>query len=110
MAQRKPSRLPRPETPRQALEASKRALLGDGEFVTTRHFKERLAGRQFDMTDVEHLAREGRILNPPEWDASHGNWTWRLEGRTVDGRTVYVVFAISGTQQVRGIAIETPER
>jgi hypothetical protein len=44
-------------------------LLESGrEFIETRHFKDRMAARRFDMNDVIHLARTGRILNPPEYD------------------------------------------
>jgi len=75
-----------------------------------KHFKERMVERQFDLTDVGHVARSGRIHNPPEWDIAHGEWTWRIEGRAVDGRTVYVVFSVVGEKTVKGITIESPGR
>lgn len=80
------------------------------EFIETRHFKDRMAARRFDMNDVIHPARTGRILNPPEYDMGHGEWQWRIEGRAVDGRTVYVVFSILGEKQVKGFTIEVPWR
>jgi hypothetical protein len=104
-------RLPRPPSAVQARKAFREALLEpDGTFISVRHFKERMAQRQFDLNDVGHVARTGRIHNPPEWDMAHGEWTWRIEGQAVDGRTAYVVFGILGEKTVRGITIETPER
>jgi hypothetical protein len=41
---------------------------------------------------------------------AHGEWTWRIEGQAVDGRTAYVVFSIVGEKTVKGITIETPGR
>jgi len=66
--------------------------------------------RQFDMADVVQLARTGVIRNPPEWDTKHGERLWRIEGKAVDNRTVYVVFSLPKQNQVKGITIETPER
>lgn len=97
------------ETPQQAIRAFKAALLElEGLFFETRHFKERMTERRFTMGDVQHLAREGRILNPPEEDIAHGELKWRIEGRALDGRTVYVVFSILEEKKVKGITIETP--
>ncbi len=76
----------------------------------SRHFEERMAQRGFGLLDVERLAREGRIFNPPEWDVAHGAWVWRIEGRAVDGRAVYVVFSVNAPKRVTGITIETPGR
>jgi hypothetical protein len=69
-----------------------------------------MASRGFDMTDVIQIARTGRIPNPPEYDMGHGEWKWRIEGRAVDSRTVYVVFSVLGIRQVKGITIEAPWR
>lgn len=102
---------PPPLAAPQAVRAFRGALLDlTGEFIATKHFNERLVERQFDVTDVIQLARTGRILHPPEWDTGHGDWTWRIEGRAVDGRMVYVVFSVLGPKQVKGITIEKPRR
>jgi uncharacterized protein DUF4258 len=105
------SRGPRPLSAEQARQAFRRPILGsEGEFLTTKHFKERMIERHFDMADVLHLARTGVIHNPPEWDTKHGEWLWRIEGKAVDGRRVYVVFSLPRQHQVKGVTIETPAR
>jgi len=105
------SQLPRLPSAAQARKAFREALLEpDGTFISVKHFKQRMVERQFDLTDVGHVARSGRIHNPPEWDIAHGEWTWRIEGRAVDGRTVYVVFSVVGEKTVKGITIESPGR
>jgi hypothetical protein len=95
----------------EARRAFRAALLKPGgEFIATKHFTNRMASRRFDMNDVVQVARTGRIPNPPEHDMSHDEWKWRIEGRAVDGRTVYVVFSILGDRRVKGITIEAPWR
>ena len=72
--------------------------------------EDRMAQRHFHMGDVRNLAHEGRIYNPPEWDLRHGQYKWRVEGKALDGRTLYVVFVVLGEHRVRAITIETPGR
>ena len=101
---------PPPPSPPQARQAFRETLLDPkGEFVATRHFTERMRERRFDLADVIQTARTGRIYNPPEWDTKHGEWTWRIEGKSLDGRAVYVVFSLLGKRRVKGITIETPK-
>ena len=95
----------------EARRAFRAALLEPGgEFIATKHFTQQMASRRFDMNDVVQIARTGRIPNPPEYDMSHGEWKWRIEGRAVDGRIVYVVFSLLGDKQVKGITIVAPWR
>lgn len=98
-------------TAQQARNAFRAALLEQrGEFIQLKHFKERMAERGFELTDVVLLARNGRILNPPEFDVKHREEKWRIEGKAIDGRAVYVVFSVLGDKRVKGITIETPGR
>ncbi len=69
-----------------------------------------MAERGFELTDVVLLARNGRIPNPPEFDVKHREEKWRIEGKAIDGRAVYVVFSVLGDKRVKGITIETPRR
>jgi uncharacterized DUF497 family protein len=66
--------------------------------------------RGFELTDVVELARSGRIFNPPEFDVKHGEWKWRIEGKAIDRRAVYVVFSVLGDKTVKAITIATPGR
>ena len=111
MPEPKYTRGPRPLSAEQARQAFRGPLLGsEGEFLATKHFKGRMLERQCDMADVMQLARTGVIHNPPEWDTKHGEWLWRIEGKAVDGRTVYVVFGLPRPHQVKGVTIETLKR
>jgi hypothetical protein len=73
-----------------------------------KHLKERMLERGFDAADILALAHNGRVLNPPEFDVKHGEWKWRIEGKAIDGRAVYVVFSVLSGKAVKGITIETP--
>ena len=111
MPRRHRPRPPDPGPPHNALAAFKKAvLMPDGEFIFTGHFEDRMAERNFQMGDVRKLAHEGRIYHPPEWDLRYGQHKWRVEGKALDGRTLYVVFVVLGENRVLGITIETPGR
>lgn len=98
-------------TAEQARKAFRAALLEEqGVFIALKHFKERMGERGFELTDVVALARSGRIFNPPEFDVKHREWKWRIEGKAIDRRAVYVVFSVLGDKTVKGITIETPGR
>src|SRR3989304_3765940 len=104
MARPQGSKQPPPASSPQARQAFREALLDPkGEFTATRHFTERMRERRFDLADVIQIARVGRIYNPPEWDTRHGEWTWRIEGKALDGRAVYGGFSLLGKRRGKGI-------
>ena len=61
--------------------------------------------RRFDNLDLVNLAYEGRIFAPPQWDARHREWKWRVEGRAVDGRPMAVAFTVLGPRRVKAVTI-----
>jgi hypothetical protein len=74
-----------------------------GEFIETKHFSDEMANEGFDRNDLRRLAQGGRIVGRPDWDARHRAWKWRIEGVTVEGRRLVVIFNVLGPHRVRGI-------
>lgn len=50
--------------------------------------------RDFDMDDVRHVAREGAVRRPPEYDIKQRSYSYMVEGADVDGRPLEIVFAV----------------
>ena len=55
--------------------------------------KRRMQERGFDMTDIEHAIRYGRVTDHSK---PHAWWRYVLDVRSVDGRPMRVVVEIDG--------------
>lgn len=47
--------------------------------------------------DVLHVLEHGQIVKAAEWDASHQNWKYRVDGLDVDGDDLTAVTVILQT-------------
>ena len=65
-----------------------------GTVVLTKHFREELKNDDFTMEDVLLVCRSGSIRTAPEPDIRTGDWKHRIEGFTLDGRSLAVVFCV----------------
>ena len=66
--------------------------LEEGTVVWVKHFREELANDRLTMQDVIRVCRSGAITVPPEPELKTGQWRYRIEGNTADGRRAAVVF------------------
>jgi hypothetical protein len=96
----KKAAVPRPLTPTQATQAMKQGLMT--ELRETKHIREQMIkpDRDFDMTDVRSVAREGAVRRPGEWNTKYGNFTYRMEGKDAEGRLLDIVF-VPGRDHVK---------
>jgi uncharacterized DUF497 family protein len=66
--------------------------LDEGAVVYSLHFREELANDNLTTQDILTVCRSGAIIMAPEKDIKTGQWKYRIEGMTADGREVAVVF------------------
>jgi hypothetical protein len=72
--------------------AALNSCLEDGTVIYTRHFRDELANEGLTMEDVLRACRSGAIAMSPEKDIKIGDWKYRIEGNTAEGRHIAVVF------------------
>ena len=60
----------------------------------TKHFREELTSDDLSMEDVLRVCKSGAIVMWPEQDIKTGDWKYRIEGPTVDGRQIAIVFCL----------------
>lgn len=52
----------------------------------------RLRELHIDLADALHVLRHGLIHAEPEFDANIGQWRFTVQGKTVDGNELSIVF------------------
>lgn len=62
--------------------------------VFSSHVKQRMAERGFQARDVLHVIKKGAIFSEPEIHLRTGRWTYKIEGKTVDGERLHVLVDI----------------
>lgn len=70
------------------------------------HFRREMAKDGLILDDIQTVCRSGAVIMEPEYNLQFGQWRYRLEGRTIDGCRVAVVFAF---ERERAILITTWE-
>jgi hypothetical protein len=68
--------------------------IDDGVVHYTRHFREELAKDNLTTEDILSICKSGAIIMAPEKDIKTGDWKYRIEGITVDGDRVALVFVL----------------
>jgi hypothetical protein len=63
-----------------------RYCLSDGAIVPGKHFRDELANEGLDMVDVQYVLRSGAIYVPGEQDIKTGDWKYRIEGFSPEGK------------------------
>jgi hypothetical protein len=70
------------------------------ELRETLHIRDQMKTREFEMTDVRHVARLGAVRRPGEYDIKYGNYTYCMEGFDVEGRPLHIIF-VPGREHVK---------
>ena len=80
-----------------------------GDFIQSKHFRERLAAltaeKDVTIQDVIHIGQHGGIHNEPEPDPKHGEWKYTIEGTSPDGLLISIVFSFKADDLVLLITI-----
>lgn len=71
-----------------------RGNLSNGDTNPTNHFKDRLKERKVTMQDVLHIFKTGKIIDPPDLDIKTGEWKYKVEGATLDEKTIAVIVTV----------------
>jgi hypothetical protein len=66
--------------------------LDEGVVIYSRHFRDELVNDDLTAQDILTVCRSGAIIMAPEKDIKTGQWKYKIEGTTVEGRRVAVVF------------------
>ncbi len=77
----------------EALKKAK-AILRDGNIITTTHARQMMKKRGFTAQDIEHVINNGMIYKEAEPHIGTGNWIYNIKGKTVDGKALRVVVEI----------------
>jgi len=80
------------------------------DIIPAYHYYEKgLALRNYSLQDVRHALKNGKIVDPPEYDDFYRNWEYNVEGRTIDGDEVIAVVVIINHRTVKVITIKPKE-
>jgi len=64
------------------------------------HCWKQMRKRGYDILDIEHLLKNCKILNPPEYDSDHDDWKYEAKGRVIDGDKAAVITVIVSHNEV----------
>lgn len=78
-------------------EALVRHCLESGFIIPSRHFRDELEADNLDMLDAKYVLKHGHIYREPEIDVKTREWKYRIEGKTIDGARIAVVFCFKTT-------------
>lgn len=76
----------------QAL-ALARTAFKDGVVIPSGHYQAELAKEKLTDLDVRNAIDHGAIYDEPEPHIKTGNWTYRIEGPSLDGKAIIAVVA-----------------
>ncbi len=76
----------------EALDLLHHCLSEGGEVKWGPHFKKALADEGLTFADAWQILRSGIIYGAPELDIKTREWKYRVEGHTVDGIWLVIVF------------------
>ena len=65
-------------------------ILKNGEIAFTAHSEDRMIERRFDMQDFFYVLKKGKIIKEPEIHLKTGHWIYRVEGKTLDDKTLKI--------------------
>lgn len=78
----------------EAIKLIKRNL-SNGQITTTKHFRKRLKDRDISMQDALCVLKNGIIRDDPKLDIKVNQWGYKVRGKTIDGKPLSIVVAIS---------------
>jgi len=87
-----------------------RACLDHDEYRLHPQFWSRLRDLGIDLNDALHVLRHGMIYTDPEFDAKINQWRFTVQGETVDGKALNIVFTFVEIEGVLVLAISNDGR
>ena len=80
-------------------------LESGGSVVPGGHFRDELRNERLTLPDAWLVLKSGAIYNPPECDIKTGEWKYTIEGYTVDGIWLAIVFSFKHVDRVYLITV-----
>jgi len=72
-----------------------RLILEEGTIDYSSHcWTVRMPERNVSTLDVEHLLRQGQVIQKAQWDSGYGNWKYRVEGTDIEGDELTAIAVI----------------
>ncbi|MBZ0157937.1 MAG: DUF4258 domain-containing protein [Alphaproteobacteria bacterium] len=68
--------------------------LSKNGLILSGHVKQRMVERNFQTRDVLQVIESGAIYSEPEIHSKTGRWTYKVEGKTLDGERLHVLIDI----------------
>ena len=81
-----------------------RACLDHDEYRLHPQVWARLRDLHIDLSDAIHVLRHGMIYAEPEFDANIGQWRFTIQGETVDGKALSIIFTFV---EIEGVLVLT---
>ena|SRR5437660_6111767 len=92
-------------TPILAVEALRECLQNSGQVKPTRHFLDELEKEGLTLPDAWQVLKSGCVFDPPEQDAKSGEWKYKIEGKTPDGKWIAIVFCIKSADRTNLVTV-----
>jgi uncharacterized DUF497 family protein len=96
-------------TPTLAVEALRECLKNSGKVKPTRHFLEKLEKEGLSIPDVWQVLRSGCIFDPAEQEIKNGEWKYKIEGKTPDGRWIAIIYCIKAADRTNLVTVFSVE-
>jgi uncharacterized DUF497 family protein len=96
-------------TPVLAVEALRECLQNSGQVKPTRHFLDELEKEGLTLTDAWQVLKSGCVYDPPEQDIKSGEWKYKIEGKTPDGKWIAIVYCIKAADRANLITVFSVE-
>ena len=92
--------LPSPLTEAELRDAVLR-IISYGTYRETRHSNKDRSYRNVSDDDIQFMLRgPWRLSGKPEWDATHKNWKYKLNGHDIEGDELMLVVAVNQEEQM----------
>ena len=91
--------LPRPLPDDEVIKLAKDCLTFR-EVILKNHAKERMDERSFNIQDIIHVIKNGKISRKPVWNEKHQNYRYYIKGEDFNGSELEVVIAFNDKNQI----------
>lgn len=84
----------------QAVIAVIQRIIDEGYIIQSRHMKQRMRTRDFEMSDVLNVLEHGQMKRPPQRSREHRNWEYDIEGTDIEGESLTIRVSIDDGQEM----------
>lgn len=78
---------------REALKLIRR-IVQEGKVILSKHARQRMQERKVTVEDILFIVKNGIINTEPEIHIKTGRWTYRVEGKDLDERSIHLLVDI----------------